>query len=106
MTAAVDRPPVSAQCPSCRLHALVAVYLERRDNGLWKQVEGPESDTVVQIDTCPTCGGAFFDPGELDTLAKADADADEERSLESALEDADSGGASRGERRCPRGCST
>ncbi len=72
-------PPVSAQCPSCRLHELVVVSLRRDASGNWVQVDGggwfrkrPPPSTAeleVQIDACPVCFGAWFDPGELDVLA-------------------------------------
>jgi len=82
---------VSAQCPSCELHALVIVHLARQADGNWTQVDNPplvqrllarlkkdEPDTPsaegtlpteVQIDTCPVCMGAWFDHGELDSLS-------------------------------------
>jgi membrane associated rhomboid family serine protease/Zn-finger nucleic acid-binding protein len=67
--------------------------LQRQENGLWKQVEAAEGD-VVQIDACPSCYGAWFDPGELDRLAG------EQTDLEASLDP----GARPGARRCPRGC--
>ncbi|MBC8072348.1 MAG: zf-TFIIB domain-containing protein, partial [Deltaproteobacteria bacterium] len=73
------RPEVSAQCPSCGLHELVVVQLQRGDAGIWVQLDRPglltrrvKVDTSalrVQIDACPVCFGAWFDPGELNVLA-------------------------------------
>jgi membrane associated rhomboid family serine protease/Zn-finger nucleic acid-binding protein len=70
---------VSAQCPSCRLHELVPVHLRRSADGVWVQTDkiglfgkAAPTDTSgvqVQIDACPVCYGAWFDAGELDTLA-------------------------------------
>ncbi len=71
---------VSAQCPSCRLHELVPVHLKRGTDGVWVQTDkiglfrqaAAPTDTSgvqVQIDACPVCYGAWFDDGELDTLA-------------------------------------
>lgn len=71
---------VSAQCPTCGLHELVPVHLQQRDDGNWAQIDAPgwfrrtqqdESQPDVQIDVCPVCFGAWFDPGELDVLAGA-----------------------------------
>jgi membrane associated rhomboid family serine protease/Zn-finger nucleic acid-binding protein len=72
-------PDVSAQCPSCRLHALVVVPLVKEPDGNWVQTDqkrwfrrpAPVDTNAlrVQIDACPVCFGAWFDPGELDTLA-------------------------------------
>ena len=74
-------PHLSAQCPSCGLHALVVVPLRKGDDGNWVQSDRkrwfrrplPEGTAAqrVQIDACPVCFGAWFDPGELDTLAGA-----------------------------------
>jgi membrane associated rhomboid family serine protease/Zn-finger nucleic acid-binding protein len=53
------------------------VHLQRRD-GNWVQIDKPglfrrhavdTSQADVQIDACPVCFGAWFDAGELDTLA-------------------------------------
>ncbi len=93
-------PHVSAQCPACGLHELVVVPLRMRPDGNWVQTDqkrwfersAPE-DTLaraVQIDACPVCFGAWFDAGELDTLAGALGD------VETILEDADGP--------CRRGC--
>jgi len=70
---------VSAQCPSCRLHELVPVHLRRGDDDIWVQTdkigifrrraETTTGGLEVQIDACPVCFGAWFDDGELDTLA-------------------------------------
>lgn len=83
---------MSAQCPSCGLHELVVVHLERQPDGNWTQTDdtsvvqrligrilGPPTPTAdaiedtgareVQIDVCPVCMGAWFDHGELDTLS-------------------------------------
>lgn len=84
---------MSAQCPSCGLHALVLVHLAKQPDGTWTQTDQtgvlsrmlarlrskPTDDrpsTVrdtdrdeVQIDVCPVCMGAWFDHGELDILA-------------------------------------
>ncbi len=72
-------PEVSAQCPSCGLHELVVVQLQRGADGTWVQLDRPglltrrvKVDTAalrVQIDACPVCFGAWFDPGELALLA-------------------------------------
>jgi membrane associated rhomboid family serine protease len=84
---------VNAQCPACRLHALVPMALQRKDDGSWTQVVVSDHD-VVQIDACPVCNGAWFDSGELDQLAG------EVTNLEAALDPA-----SRPSKRwCPRGC--
>ncbi|MBK6919126.1 MAG: rhomboid family intramembrane serine protease [Deltaproteobacteria bacterium] len=74
-----NHPQISAQCPACGLHALVVVRLRRGGDGNWVQtdrrrlfgrdVEGDTAQLEVQIDTCPVCFGAWFDPGELDVLA-------------------------------------
>lgn len=74
-------PELSAQCPACRLHELVAVPLRKGADGNWVQTDlkrwfrrpAPEDTEAqrVQIDACPVCFGAWFDPGELDTLAGA-----------------------------------
>lgn len=74
-------PELSAQCPTCRLHELVVVPLRKGADGNWVQTDqkrwfrrpAPEDTEAqrVQIDACPVCFGAWFDPGELDTLAGA-----------------------------------
>ena len=69
---------VSAQCPTCGLSELVQVHLQKDEDSNWVQVDKPgwfrrnkvdTSKVDVQIDACPSCFGAWFDPGELDTLA-------------------------------------
>jgi membrane associated rhomboid family serine protease/Zn-finger nucleic acid-binding protein len=85
---------VDAQCPACRLHALVPMHLSGTEGGRWQQVEGGASSTV-QIDACPVCNGAWFDAGELDLL-----DGDSATNLELAL-DPESRPTKRS---CPRGC--
>lgn len=69
---------VSAQCPTCGLSALVPVHLQRDAKANWVQVDKPgwfrrntvdTSQADVQIDACPMCFGAWFDAGELNTLA-------------------------------------
>lgn len=77
---------ISAQCPACRLHELVAVELYRCPDGHWAQrddspgpiakllrrarpQDAPAAATTVQIDVCPVCMGAWFDRGELDILS-------------------------------------
>ncbi len=69
---------VSAQCASCGLSALVPVHLQRDESQTWVQIDKPgwfrrnnvdTSKADVQIDACPVCFGAWFDPGELDVLA-------------------------------------
>lgn len=72
-------PHLSAQCPACRLHELVPIPLRKGTDGTWVQADQKRwfrrpaaEDTEaqrVQIDACPVCFGAWFDPGELDTLA-------------------------------------
>ena len=87
---------VDAQCPACRLHALVPMALQRKPDGGWTQVvvgDGQGAD-VVQIDACPVCNGAWFDAGELDVLAG------EFANLEGALDPS----ARPSKRVCPRGC--
>lgn len=81
VTLSDPRPDISAQCPSCRLHALVVIPLRKGSDGNWVQTDRkrwfrrptPEDTSAlrVQIDACPVCFGAWFDPGELDTLAGA-----------------------------------
>ncbi|KIG15437.1 rhomboid family serine protease [Enhygromyxa salina] len=91
------RDQVDAQCPACRLHALVPMLLRRIERDRWAQAEPNEdlgNDEVVQIDACPVCNGAWFDVGELDLLAGEATD------LEHAL-DPSSRPSKRG---CPRGC--
>ena len=62
--------PVDAQCPACRLHALVAMHLRQKQDGRWMQVvDGLTQPDTIQIDACPVCNGAWFDAGELDRLA-------------------------------------
>jgi membrane associated rhomboid family serine protease/Zn-finger nucleic acid-binding protein len=88
------RDHVDAQCPACRLHALVPMNLRQTPEGRWEQVEDAQS-AVVEIDACPVCNGAWFDVGELDLL-----DGDSATNLELALDPA-----SRPTKRsCPRGC--
>jgi membrane associated rhomboid family serine protease len=84
---------VSAQCPACGLHELIVVHLESTEEGAWTQVEEPSGNQVVQIDACPVCNGAWFDAGELDTLAGE----------EGAMEDVLDPGSVQGERPCPHG---
>ena len=92
-TSSANVDHVSAQCPSCKLHELVPVFLRQKEGGKgWETVDEPTPDTV-QIDACPMCNGAWFDAGELDLLAG------EETDLESSLEGGDKGS----ERVCPRG---
>ncbi len=55
------------------------------------------SSPTVHIDACPTCNGAWFDAGELDTLAMDSRD--DETSLETAIDAA----SHPSERVCPRG---
>jgi membrane associated rhomboid family serine protease/Zn-finger nucleic acid-binding protein len=109
MTTSAHPHELSAQCPACGLHELVAVQLERDRHGHWRRADDegwlaglvrrrrgkePEAAVVsVQIDTCPMCFGAWFDSGELDVLAGQLGD------VESILD-----GQSRETRRpCPRG---
>jgi len=96
---------ISAQCPSCGLHELVATELNQQPEGHWVQMKPtsasleirPSTEGVeVKIDTCPFCFGAWFDAGELDTLAG------ETNGIERALDPAT--GPSR--RVCPRGHGT
>lgn len=54
---------------------------------------GDDPKSVVQIDACPLCNGAWFDSGELDMLAG------EKSNLEDHLESTHQAS----ERRCPRG---
>lgn len=88
------RDHVDAQCPACRLHALVPMALRLGKEGRWQQVEGEEA-AAVEIDACPVCNGAWFDVGELDLL-----DGDSATNLELAL-DPESRPTKRS---CPRGC--
>jgi len=83
---------VDAQCPACRLHALVSTVLKQKPDGAW--TEGTAADHDVQIDACPVCNGAWFDAGELDRLAG------ETTTLEAALDPR----SRPSRRRCPRGC--
>ncbi len=53
-----------------------------------------DSGTSVQIDACPVCNGAWFDAGELDSLAGERADIESELDPESRPS----------KRQCPRGC--
>lgn len=88
------RDHVDAQCPACRLHALVPMALRQTAEDRWQQVEGGEP-AAVEIDACPVCNGAWFDAGELDLL-----DGDSATNLELALDPV-----SRPTKRsCPRGC--
>lgn len=69
--------PLSAQCPACSLHALVAVRLRRHaKTGRWRQL-GARDQPVPEdltLDTCPICFGVWLDQGELDLLGDADID--------------------------------
>jgi membrane associated rhomboid family serine protease/Zn-finger nucleic acid-binding protein len=87
--------PVSAQCPACGLHPLVAVALAKQANGRWRQIDVAErgaSERVI-LDTCPVCFGAWFDHGEFDSLGNSTIDA-----AKLATE-----GAATSRRVCPRG---
>ncbi|MBZ5714643.1 rhomboid family intramembrane serine protease [Nannocystis pusilla] len=69
--------PLSAQCPACSLHALVAVHLRRHARtGRWRQLPARESPVPgdLTLDTCPVCFGVWLDHGELDQLGDADVD--------------------------------
>ncbi|MCY1055218.1 rhomboid family intramembrane serine protease [Nannocystis sp. SCPEA4] len=69
--------PLSAQCPACSLHALVAVHLRRHaKSGRWRQLPARESPVPgdLTLDTCPVCFGVWLDHGELDQLGDADVD--------------------------------
>ena len=68
--------PLSAQCPACSLHALVAVHLRRGSNGRWRQLGARERPGPgdLTLDTCPICFGVWLDQGELDQLGDADVD--------------------------------
>ncbi|MDC0670986.1 rhomboid family intramembrane serine protease [Nannocystis radixulma] len=69
--------PLSAQCPACSLHALVAVHLRRHGkSGRWRQLPARESPVPgdLTLDTCPVCFGVWLDHGELDQLGDADVD--------------------------------
>lgn len=72
-TQAIPHHQVSAQCPACGLHELIPIYLHRDPDGYWRQHTEPQAPghLEVQLDTCPVCFGAWFDPGELDVLAGA-----------------------------------
>lgn len=94
-TVAHEHDHVNAQCPACRLHALVPMVLRPLPDGRWETVEGDDPG-IVQIDACPVCNGAWFDAGELDLLAG------ESTNLESLL----AREAKPSKRRCPRGCGT
>lgn len=89
--------PVNAQCPSCRLHALVPVAQQQRPGGRWRQLDElppkPIPDDIVVIDTCPVCFGAWFDRGEFDLFGSGGAE-------EGRLTD----GGKEARRICPRGC--
>ncbi len=105
----VEAEPVSAQCPACHLHALVAVRLVRDDDGRWRQLDEDEEEEhdaraagddaaigekrSMLLDTCPVCFGAWFDAGELDLIGDVEVDPE---LLRTALGDAAA-------RRCPRG---
>jgi membrane associated rhomboid family serine protease/Zn-finger nucleic acid-binding protein len=69
--------PLSAQCPACSLHALVAVHLRRQGaTGRWRQLGAREQPVPgdMTLDTCPVCFGVWLDQGELDQLGDADVD--------------------------------
>ncbi len=84
---------VDAQCPACRLHALVPMSLTRTEDGRWQQAEQEET-AIVGIDACPVCNGAWFDAGELDLLAGEAANLEQELDPVSRPS----------KRACPRGC--
>lgn len=87
--------PVSAQCPACGLHALVAVIHEKQPDGRWRHVDAatPGVTDAVILDTCPVCFGAWFDRGEFDILGNSAVDV---RTLAGS-------GAKQSTRVCPRG---
>ena len=87
--------PVSAQCPACGLHALVAVTLELQPNGRWRHVDAPTPGVsqAVILDTCPVCFGAWFDRGEFDILGNSAID----------VRELATHGAKPSRRVCPRG---
>ncbi|MBL4683719.1 MAG: zf-TFIIB domain-containing protein, partial [Nannocystaceae bacterium] len=76
---------LSAQCPSCGLHALCVIHLVQQSDGSWVQTGANSAaqrlvtwwsnappttrQREVQIDVCPVCMGAWFDHGELDVLS-------------------------------------
>jgi membrane associated rhomboid family serine protease len=93
---------LSAQCPSCGLDELIPIHLQKRadghwarvdQKGLWRGTRGDASQADVQVDTCPVCFGAWFDPGELDTLSG------DVRTVEGLLDNAPRPTA----RKCPHG---
>lgn len=67
-------PEVSAQCPACRLHALVSIQLVQTDGGNWIQIEHAATDDPLTLDTCPICFGAWFDRGELAAIGDIEVD--------------------------------
>ncbi|MFY0535087.1 zf-TFIIB domain-containing protein [Nannocystis pusilla] len=75
-TPAAPLAPLSAQCPACSLHALVAVHLRRAAGGRWRQLGAREQPVPgdLALDTCPICFGVWLDQGELDQLGDADVD--------------------------------
>ncbi|NVB38808.1 rhomboid family intramembrane serine protease [Pseudenhygromyxa sp. WMMC2535] len=97
---------VDAQCPACRLHALVPLILYSVERGRWAPIPakglppprpGAPHPIVVHIDACPVCNGAWFDAGELNLLAGGDANlANIEQALDPQPRPC--------ERACPRGC--
>ena len=90
----MSHPQLSAQCPACGLHELVAHRLAPTGDGRWQFVDDDRArGTTVEIDACPVCYGAWFDRGELDRLAAQPIE------IEAALDPKP--GDSR--RRCPRG---
>jgi membrane associated rhomboid family serine protease len=69
--------PLSAQCPACSLHALVAVHLRHDEKTKrWRQLGRGEQPGpgVLTLDTCPVCFGVWLDQGEIDALGDADID--------------------------------
>lgn len=78
-TSSTDIPAVDAQCPACGLHELVSVRLCNQRDGTWIQLDQhglfsrsakpDEGALEIHLDTCPVCFGAWFDAGELNSLA-------------------------------------
>lgn len=68
---------LSAQCPACSLHPLVAVGL-RQDakTRRWRQLKARDTPVSgdLSLDTCPVCFGVWLDQGEIDVLGDADID--------------------------------
>ncbi len=58
------------------------LHLARTGDG-WRRVDGDRA-LAIRVDTCPVCGGAWFDRGELDTLAQDGRGGDDP--IEAALE--------------------